>query len=394
MSELDPYLSYSFRPLRIGFCCERPSAAEVLEMSALNCTLWGGSYNPIIDVSNGEEARRIVREYACDILYAFHPSKTVLQFIATFPELGWHDFDQLYRKDEDAYPVFADLLMCAANFTASPDAVGWRRVPPNDPAFPYLALTYGTLPVPSDRLPIDYPELLERHRNPPVDRLEDSQSDWGSFVLTQWVRRGIVHLPVRRSLGVLVGDTTDPEVLRAFWNLRAADISAVLLDPAQPASVQPWVEKQIAHVASSTAQAVRSDFHVWSLSSTPDHEIVPESVSAMARNANVCITIATIDQALSTGMALPFSYTRGRRDRNALPRISTTASRPTATSRTFLEFIPEMPIRAWRNSHAGYCALEIRSSTHADQPRSVSFRLPHIPIANEKFARAVGANAS
>lgn len=149
MIEVDPYLSYAFRPFRIGFCCESPSAAEIYEIASLNCTLWGGSYNPIIDVSNMDEARMLVRQYGCDLLYGFHASsQAVAAFISSFPALGWTEFNQELVVSDDGVnaPVFFDLIACSYNFIRVPDAIDWLRVPPAHPAFPFLALAFGILP--------------------------------------------------------------------------------------------------------------------------------------------------------------------------------------------------------------------------------------------------------
>ncbi|MBP9205306.1 MAG: hypothetical protein KBG28_15155 [Kofleriaceae bacterium] len=381
MIEVDPYLSYSFRPFRIGFCCENPSAADIYEMASLNCTLWGGTYNPIIDVSNIDEARMLVRQYGCDLLYAFHASsQAVTGFVSSFPELSWMDFKQaLYDTDDDVnVPVFFDLMSCCMNFIRMPDAVNTLRVPPEHPAFPFLALAFGTLPTPSSRLPIDYVALMAQSAHPVVDLVGEALPEPSVLVLSELVRRGIRHLPIRRETGVVVGDTADPVTLRSYWNLRAAGFRATLFDPSKPEAFVPWVKAELERI-----QAVggASDYQLWL---TSDLSEVPTALRDTLSSLNGSLVLSTTQKAFSPTLSSYLSRIHGLDSRTALPHVRVSGSRP------LFQFIPDMPKRRWRSSIAGHFMLELRSSTHTDQPRSLSFRLPYMPDANQLFARTVG----
>lgn len=384
MSEVDPYLSYAFRPFRIGFCAESPSAAEIYEIASLNCTLWGGSYNPIIDVTDIDEARTLVRQYGCDLLYAFHStSQAVTGFISSFPGLSWMDFKQaLFDRDDDInVPVFFDLTACCLNFIEMPDAIHWLRIPPEHPAFPFLALAFGILPGESPRLPMDYVALMAKTHHPAIDLVGDTLPEEPVLVLAELVRRGIMHLPVRRDVGVVVGDTTESHVLRAFWNLRASGLRATLFDPEKPAPFAPWVSHQLTHLKAATERGP-VDFHVWS--TAPGTPEVPTVLRDVLSPFDTRIILSTPAHALSPTLSKHLSRIHGAKSKTALPRIGTSESRP------LIHFIPEMLERRWRSSAAAHCMLEVRSSTHADQPRSLSFRLPFMPAANQLLARTAG----
>lgn len=382
--EVDPYLAYAFRPFRIGFCAESPSVADVYEMAALNCTLWGGSYNPIIDVTNIDEARMLVRQYGCDLLYAFHgSSQAVTEFISSFPGLSWRNFKQaLFDTDNRVnVPVFFDLTACCVNFIKMPDAIEWLRIPSEHPAFPYLALAFGTLPVNSRRLPMDYGALMAESHHPATDLVGDTQPEEPVLVLAEFVRRGIMHLPLRRDVGVVVGDTTDPRVLRAFWNLRASGLHPTLFDPEKPASFAPWVSRQLTCLTAES-EAGPVDFHVWSTApGTPEE---PTALRDVLSSFDTRTILSEPAHALSPTVSKHLSRIRGAQFKTALPRLGMSESRP------LIHFIPEMPERLWRSSAAAHCMLEVRSSTHADQPRSLSFQLPFMPIANQLLAQTAG----
>lgn len=384
MNEIDPYLSYTFRPFRIGFCCESPSAAEIYEIAALNCTLWGGSYNPIVDISNTDEARMLVRQYGCDLLYGFHtPSQAVSNFISSFPELQWAEFNQALFEEDNGInvPVFLDLIVCCLNFIRVPDAVNWLRVLPEHPAFPYLALAFGILPKASSRLPMDYIELMRKSSHSEADFADGLLPKFPALILTELVRRGVSHLPVRRDNGVVVGDTTDPHVLCAFWNIRAAGLPATLFDPNKPAAFAPWVARQLTRLKEGEEGPV--DFHIWSTGSDPCD--VPASLREVFSPADTRLILSTPAQALTRGMlSSHVSRIHGIDAKTALPRISAIESRP------LIQFVPDVLKRRWRSSAAAHCMLEVRSSTHADQPRSVSFRLPYMPSANQLMAGTAG----
>jgi hypothetical protein len=382
--DVDPYLSYAFRPFRIGFCAENPSAAEIYEMASLNCTLWGGSYNPIIDVTNVDEARMLVRQYGCDLLYAFHgTSLAVTGFISSFPGLSWLDFKQaLFDTDDDInVPVFFDLAACCLNFIRTPDAINWLRIPPDHPAFPFLALAFGTLPPESPRLPVDYVALMAKSYHPATDLVGDTLPSEPVLVLTDLLRRGIMHLPVRRDVGVVVGDTTFSHVLRAFWNLRASGLSATLFDPDKPASFGPWVSRQLARLKAKSEEGP-VDFHVWS--AVPGAHEVPTVLTDILSPFDTRLVLSTPAHALTRTLSKHLSRIHGVDYKTSLPRINMSESRP------LIQFIPEMPKRRWRSSAAAHCMLEVRSSTHADQPRSLSFQLPFMPAANQLLARTAG----
>jgi len=375
--EIDPYLLYSYRPFRIGFCCERPTAADILEIASLSFTLWGGRYNPVIDVADQDAAKGIVRQYGCDLLFPFHKTTTVSDFIRSFVGLTWADFEgELVDTRGDApFPVFFDLLMCCWNFIGTPDAVNWLRIPRNHPAYASLALSLGTIPEQSPRMALDYAEILAKNYHPTAD-LEGDEIPKGHLILSQLVSRALIHLPIRRELGVVVGDVTNGDVLRRFWNMRAAAYSVTLVDGTTP-------EPFLSHVASHVDAAQALDrFYVFS--EAQDCEVLPKALRDSLEPLRGRLVLADSRHELGASVSRYLSRVSGPEAKSALPRVSTQNTRP------LIQFIPESPKRAWRSSSAGHFLLDVKGSTHVDKERSMTFRLPYMPEANQEFARTIG----
>lgn len=225
---------------------------------------------------------------------------------------------------------------------------------------------------------MDYVELMERSYHPATDLVGDVLPTESVLVLTEFIRRGVRHLPGRHDTGLVVGDTTDPRVLRAFWNIRAFGLHATLFDPNQPAAFAPWVAHQVTRLIAEGAER----FHMWSTG--PDPSDVPACLREVLSPINARLVLSTPAHALSPTLSQRVSRIHGIDSKTALPRIGASESRP------LIQFIPEVLRRRWRSSAAAHCMLEVRSSTHTDQPRSLSFRLPYMPSANQLLARTAG----
>lgn len=326
----------------------------------------------------------LVRQYGCDLLYAFNSSsQAVVEFVSSFPSLGWMDFKQTLFDSDDGItvPVFFDLISCLLNFTRMHDAVHWLRVPLDHPAFPYVALSFGILPNESPRLPIDYAARMTASYCPSVDLVGDVWPKNPALVLTEFIRRGTIHLPARNEFGVVVGDTTNPGVLRAFWNAQAAGLSATLFDPTKPEAFAPWITYQLTRLKAAN-EGKPVDFNIWS--TVPDAGEEPSALREILSPFETRRIHSELIDALTPTLLKHLSRVRGTKFKTALPRISTSESRP------IIHFIPEMPKRRWASSVAAHCLLEVRSSTHTDQARSASFRLPYMPKANQLLARTAG----
>lgn len=384
MNEIDPHLSYTFRPLRIGFCCDKPSAEDIYEISSLNHTLWGGAYNPIIDVSNLNESKSLVREYGCDLLYAFHTaSQAVQEFIASFPWLAWLSFRQsLFESVEDInFPTFFDLTSTTLNFIRFGESSKWLRVPREHAAFPYLGLAFGTLPLNSQHLSMDYEELLKKSYLFPVDLCGDSLPEEPVLLLSDLICRGIIHCPIRQEAGIVIGSSLDPDVLRAFWNIRAAGFNASLFDPSIESGLAPWILQQITQVSKENDRP-QLRVGAWFLECAGAD--IPSSLRDLLAPLSPSWTISSTAQVVTPEHGRYLSRVRGTKSKTALPRVGTNSARP------FLHFIPEMLQRRWSLDSASHCLLEVSSSAHAEEPRSLTFRPPYMPEANQAMASTLG----
>jgi DNA-directed RNA polymerase subunit RPC12/RpoP len=333
----------------------------------------------IIDVSKQAEAEALVGQYGCDTLLAMDESPETLAFIERFPWLKIHDEQSLFYEGDpgDSYPRFADIRTAAANFIEHGEPFEWLSFRPDHEAIALLVILFGDLPSRDSRIPIEYADALAKNHLLRSE-MQHTLPTWPMQYVTGFGSRGIRHEPVRRQMGIVVGQLDDADTLLTLWNLRAACVSATAYDPTRPAESEKWLRWFIQDVQPAL--------------DTLDIEIYCEPDKAPPA------LLALLEEP-APGGRLRSIYS------NAAIALQSTAEYPSRiygarTSQTMLqskvrdeavhlEFMAQPLRRAWR--HGCKYVLEIHGSIHPSGSKSLTFKTPYVPLANRQLAGLTGS---
>lgn len=273
-----------YRPLRIAWAIHSTDREAYREAVRLTHTMWGGRFNPIVLVDQPEEASETIEAFRADFVIPIGTTREVTNFPAQYPHL----INPLLPNDlflrhprETTRAHILDMHNAARHWRDTSEwksltSEGYMQIPGwanDDPLADAFLVQFGAYPD-AAAIGIDYYEILnqaalaiqlEIHlgRPLPVELLSQTSLSYLS-------RHGLYrHHTVRPGWdhpGVFVGDVTSIEDLVAFWNLRAADIQLLFVDPNhwdRYAELLPTymngVRESLAHLAEH-----RRRFAVWS----------------------------------------------------------------------------------------------------------------------------------
>lgn len=219
--------------------------------------LWGGRYNPIIPV--GERlATALVQLYKVDALFPAVDETSITTFIQKFPWLRWPSLHKsLFILDMDGNGVcnFVDIYHPVQRiaeeqksreqaFASSMTLFAWNET---DPLRDVFAAQFGEYPN-DDEFHVDYASwVLKTLKGTKVDISESEPVVADAYeALTPSALSGIDLLrggdPNWAYPGIYVGDATDFADIVNFWNLRAATVEIIFLDPKYEVRLAPLKE--------------------------------------------------------------------------------------------------------------------------------------------------------
>lgn len=239
-----------YRPVRIGWCVEDGDFEGLRRALALTHTLWGGRFNPVLPVWEGDlgRARDLIAAFEVDYLFAVSEGPGVNKLVAEQPSLVWHPRTRprlVMKRGDSRAPQFLDVEHAVSSITAGlpkhpdrlhPEAVAWSPEP-GDPLSDVLAATHGVYP-PESVVSFDYRKLL--------------RDDLGaSFTILQEVfpfpfHTGELRTPnsltavgLQRDIpsgywdrrGFFLGSASSFPDLVNYWNLRATGLELFFYDP-------------------------------------------------------------------------------------------------------------------------------------------------------------------
>ncbi len=249
-------LRMRYRPVRIGWCV-RPGNWDDLRVALrLSHIFWGGKFNPIIPVGL-TAAKKLATQFRVDVLFPVNESPEAVEFTKGFSSLGWPLMgDGLFDGPGKGAPGFLDIshplikiakgLRPQGKTDATADAplqgfessnyliVHWDD---DDPLADILLATFGGLPYPDGTIR-DYEGFFLANIGAFTYKARKSEmlpaqlisrtsiADVGAADLV-WDR-----VPTRSTIGFYAGDTTNFEDVVNYWNLQAADLDVIFLDPA------------------------------------------------------------------------------------------------------------------------------------------------------------------
>jgi hypothetical protein len=243
--------SIKYRPLRIGLLVTPGELADLKKAVGINCLLWGGMYNPIIPVPEGDcsFAEQLIDLFAVDVLHAVSNSPPIDALVAKYPFLrdrshlaadifyeDWHS-----KKQELAILDVRNVveLLWKNEFKGKPAdyksdfvLLKWDEA---DPLAVVLSLQFGFYPSEPD-LKWDYPQIFVNGLHAEEQTLTlgapfmlQPEKNFGPIDLTKMGLRGYGGGIRFASHGVYVGESSSYDDLVLFWNVRAAGNAVVYL---------------------------------------------------------------------------------------------------------------------------------------------------------------------
>jgi hypothetical protein len=254
-------LTVRYRPARIGWCVRDGNWEDLRSALRLTQIFWGGAFNPVIPV--GASASHLIKKFRVDVLFPVNKSAEGVAFAGSYDSLRWPLFEtELIGKFGDA-PNFLDVshpLKTIRDQMLLHDgpALG-QEAPPqgfessqytivkwadNDPLADVLLATFGAYPG-SDQTGRDYEGFLLTNLRPflyrantgsplPAELMDHSSVCDITASELQWDR-----IPADRTMGFYVGKTDNFQDIVNYWNLRAAEIDVLFLDPSHTERMQP-----------------------------------------------------------------------------------------------------------------------------------------------------------
>ncbi len=383
----------AYRPLRIAWAIHSGDPDSLRRAVRLSHTLWGGRFNPIVLADRPDEARQLIEVFRADLIWPMGDSQEVKEFPGKFPHLIDPLMGSLFlrhEKDPGRAHVL-DIHNALAHWRDTPqwkawEAPGIRRFlwDNDDPLAELFQMQLGAYPE-ADDIGIDYLDILAE-----ATLAIDVHIDKG-----QPIPLGVLQHPSISSLarfglhrfytiragwnypGFFVGDASNTVDLVDFWNLRAADIRLLFVDPnqiARYAGLRPeYAEGLRAHLLHRSEH--ERNIAVWAREARIDEAVKlfgGERLIACRigdgtwNGHNVCPPMMILGQESSLGV-----FTRdGER-----PKVSFA--------------FREKPFSgdAWFHTQHLVASVSLIGGLYGDDHHT--FHLPYAPELNEFFARSM-----
>jgi hypothetical protein len=381
-----------YRPLRIAWAIGSDDIVAFREAVRLTHTMWGGRFNPIVLVDRAEEARQTIEAFRADFIVPVGAAEEVQTFPSQFPHLiNPLRPNDLFLK----YPgqaTRAHVLDMHNALVHSRDTPAWKsligdgtihipRWAADDPLADAFLAQWGDYPDPTAS-GIDYDDMLRQVCLPiltEINRDHPLPADLLSVAtLNGLSRHGFYRhysiSPGWDQSGVFVGDATRIEDLVAFWNLRAADIRLLFVDPNHwgrydqllPAYTQS-VTESLAHLPDHLR-----NFAVWTQEARTE-----EAIRLFGgQNLTVC-RIGLPGQGL--GGAHPPMMTLG--EESSLGVYGSDGGRPRASF--------ALHAKPFNDDHWFYTQHLVASVALLGGDEQHTFRPPYVPEWNEFYSRTM-----
>lgn len=386
-------VNISYRPIRIGWAIESNDFDAFRKATQYSYTMWGGKYNPILNVDNEQEADQLVALYHVDIIIPIGGSAKVIDFPKRYPHLHnpleHHDLFTEEANDQ----IFATMLDINNLIAHHRNTPKWSLIKKrgfriydwqgDDPLSDAFHVQFGRLPIIEDT-GIGYALNIARELENEVisiDLKSPLSSDCMQFpTIANLTEYGLTRNNHSRagfnSPGFYLGSTRNFDDLVHYWNLQSADIPILFIDPDyldRYSEIIPAWDKSL-QIISSYENKFKQDMPVWSqLSDAVDiigpmvtSELVPIAPSPHTWNGlNVTPPIVHLGRSTTLGV-INYDYSQ--------PRIS-----------FMLNDKPFQSDALYGSNHL-VASLSIYNT---DQDPEHTFNPPFIPELNEFYGRSM-----
>lgn len=272
-----------YRPLRIGWAIRAGDMDAFRAATRLSFALWGGRFNPIIIVDHRDEAESLIDVFRVDVILPIGDSEDVKGFVKRFPYLikPFHS-ESVFMGDGEggARSQVLDIHNALVHLHRKPE---WKTVKeqgvrlftwaPDDPLADIFLMQFGDYPNP-DEILIHYRDLLREASEAtevkidPTAKLPADIFEHPSIAFMS--RCGLQrHYGVRAGWdtpGFFSGDYQNLDDLVCCWNLRAADIPVLFVDPKHldryELAIESW-DKTMREMVSHRRHEFEQRLAVW-----------------------------------------------------------------------------------------------------------------------------------
>lgn len=258
-----------YKPIRVGFLVRFGKTEDIIESVKISSLLWGGVYNPIIPVSDGDNnlAKHLIDLFEVDILYTVNSDGNIEAFKQKYSYLRIpsHYTDDIIYEDWDTKKKVVALLdvinpinlFWDKKFRHEPKKFRSNFLLPRwedgDDLNNVLTLQFGTYPD-MNEFKSDYAKAfinglkakeLEIKTESEIDI--DISKNWTPLDLTKVELKGYGGGLRTDSSGLYLGKAKDFTDLVNFWNIRASGIDVIFVSidhiERQQKSIQSFVDK-------------------------------------------------------------------------------------------------------------------------------------------------------
>lgn len=237
-----------YRPLRIAWAIRAGDIQGFRSAVRISHTLWGGRFNPIIVVDHEKEAEHLVDLFRADMIFPVSDSEAVRSFPKRFPYLikpFFHDSICVGAGDYGSPSQVLDIHNAVVHLHRTPE---WETIKKrgvrlytwksDDPLADVFLMHLGQYPS-ADEIAINYREIVKNAAEAaeieidptsklPADTFEHPSI---SFLSRCGLQR---HYNVHATWdgpGFYSGDAGNLDDLVSCWNLRAANVPVLFVDP-------------------------------------------------------------------------------------------------------------------------------------------------------------------
>jgi hypothetical protein len=282
------------RPVRVGWCVRHGNHDQLRATIRLTSALWGGRYNPIIDVDQRDLARDLIDLFKVDVLYAVTSDEVIDSFIKNFPHIQWPSLLGPIVRTQERSGIGRSSITLVDAYTAlnrarkqakEEETLVNENLPKwedEDPLADCLLATFGAYP--TDQIGEAFEAMFSvikgngRSLILPTEPLPTALMRSHSPLMLS----GYELYPSRGGLketGLFVGDATSAEDLIDYWNLRAAGQAFIFYDPRHESRMRAFGQHFI-HALEERVARLHPD--AWERRLTVisrDQQGLPESLS-------------------------------------------------------------------------------------------------------------------
>ena len=260
-----------YRPLRICWAIASTDIASFRKAVRSTHCFFGGRFNPIVFADRPEEATRIVELFGADLLVPLGDAAVTKPFVDRFPHLINPMFPERIFIGEERHGFHSNVLDVHNLLVHAQADPAWGHLPSkfqivtwdeSDPLADTFLVQFGGYPA-RDETGIDYLDLVKGALKPDAHAigLNDviSRDALEHPSLAYLARAGLsAHhrgYSGRNRPGYFFGSSSNLADLVTFWNLRAANISTIFVDPSVQDRYAEIIPTWNEHVAELLARA-------------------------------------------------------------------------------------------------------------------------------------------